>query len=297
MTAEAIIYTILWASAAIATKFGLMAGPPLMLASFRFTFAGVFLLIIRRITYHPLIPPRRWWRPLFILGALNTTVYLGASFIALTVIPAGLFNLFVATNPLMVLLVERFVLHRIITRNQWVGLILATAGLALGAGQSLWQWQTPMWSLALIVLGQTAMALGSVYFHVSHIDLPNIEVNMWQLLTGATLLWPVALGTEGTVPIHWNAQWWGALVWLIGGVSIGAMLLWFHLLRHGGARQASFWLLLTPVIGYILGWLLLHEFITWANIGATLLVIGGLILAQLSAPAAPRRKQTHSTNY
>ncbi|AEJ40763.1 hypothetical protein TPY_2603 [Sulfobacillus acidophilus TPY] len=295
MTAEAIIYTILWASAAIATKFGLMAGPPLMLAGFRFTFAGVILLIIRRITRHPLIPPRRWWRPLFILGALNTTVYLGASFVALTVMPAGLFNLFVATNPLMVLLVERFVLHRTITRNQWAGLILATIGLALGAGQSIWQWHTPIWSLALIVLGQTAMAIGSIYFHVRRIDLPNMAVNMWQLLIGATLLWPIALGTERTVPIHWNAEWWGALVWLIGGVSIGAMLFWFHLLRHGGARQASFWLLLTPVIGYILGWLLLHESFTWADLGATLLVIGGLILAQISIPAAPA--ETPSTNY
>lgn len=280
VTAEALLYTLLWASASIATKFGLRAGPPLMLAVFRFTFAGVALVGLQIALGQGVHLPRRWLGPVFLLGLLNTTIYLGASYLALNVVPVGLFNLFVAVNPLLVLLVERLALHRPVAGTKWIGLGLAGAGLTVGAWTSIAAFRTPLFGLGLILLGQAAMAIGSVYFQMSQIDLSPLRVNTYQLIWGAALLWPLALLTEHAAPIHWNAAWWGSVAWLAGAVSIGAMLLWFHLLRQGGASRASFWLLLTPILGYGLAWALLGEPVTGPDAVAAALVIAGLLTAQ-----------------
>lgn len=276
-TVLAILYTILWASAAVATKIGLHSAPPLVLASTRFTAAGVILLGISTFRRSSL-PPRNEWIALGILGVLNTTIYLGASFIALSVVSAGLFNLFVAINPLLVMVLDQFWFKHPLPTNKWWGFIVALVGLTIGSWQSLTQGHSPIWGITLIVGGQVAMAIGSVYFQTITLTVSGMVLNAWQLLIGAALLWPVALVTEPTRSVIFNGDWWGALLWLVGCVSIGAMLLWFRLLRSG-ASQASLWLMLTPIVGYGLGWLILGERVGWRGVIASFFVISGVGIA------------------
>jgi drug/metabolite transporter (DMT)-like permease len=273
----ALCYTFLWSSAAVATKFGLEAGPPLILASLRFSMAGVFLWIPWSVKHKRLWPEKAVTGPLAILGLLNTTLYLGASFEALRVVSAGLFNLFVAVNPFFVLLLDRIWLGRTVRPIQWSGFAVATIGLAIGSWQAVRQFSTPWWAIGLMVGGQMSMALGSIYFHQTRMTLSSITVNTWQLIWGAIFLWPFAFLLPGSKNVTWNLEWWGGLAWLVGAVSIGAMLLWFRLLRRGAA-QASMWLLLTPVIGYVLGLIFLHESFTQADMISSIFVMIGLIL-------------------
>ena len=69
-------------------------------------------------------------------------------------------------------------------------------------------------------------------------------LNTRQLLVGSALLWPVALALESSQTVILNSAWWGSSAWLVFGVSIDAMLLWFHLLRRS-AGQASIMLMCT----------------------------------------------------
>ncbi|MDA8205583.1 MAG: DMT family transporter [Thermaerobacter sp.] len=277
-TAQAILYTILWASAAVATKIGLRAAPPLILASVRFSLAGLLLLGFGAVRGWPLVPPRDEWTAIGILGALNTTVYLGATFLALQVVSAGLFNLFVAINPLVVLILEQVWLKHALSPHQWWGLGVSVAGLAIGSWQAVTASHAPLWGIVLVVGGQIAMAVGSVYFQVARVSVSGPVLNTWQLLVGSVLLWPGALALESPRAVVLNGAWWGSLSWLVLGVSIGAMLLWFHLLRIG-ASQASLWLMLTPVVGYGLGWIVLREPIGIRGAVASLVVIAGVGIA------------------
>lgn len=279
LTVQAIIYTILWASAAVATKIGLRAAPPLILASVRFTFAGLLLLGFGALRRWPLVPPRNEWTAIGILGMLNTTLYLGATFLALKVVSAGLFSLFVAINPIAVVTLERIWLKHVLSPYQWRGLGVAVAGLMIGSWQAVTTSHAPLWGIAMVVGGQLAMAIGSVYFHVSHVSVAGPVLNTWQLLVGAVLLWPIALSLESPFSVVLDGAWWGALAWLVLGVSIGAMLLWFHLLRRG-ATQASVWLMLTPIIGYGFGWIVLREPIGIRGAVASLFVMTGVSIVK-----------------
>ncbi|WP_020373497.1 DMT family transporter [Sulfobacillus thermosulfidooxidans] len=277
-TVLALIYTFLWSSASVATKFGLKSGPPLMLAAIRFSLAGIILLGVNGLLHQEIWPRHQQMGALAVIGFLNTTLYLGASFMALEVVSAGLFNLFVAVNPFFVLILEYTWLKTSIRPTQWWGFIVAVLGLCIGSWQAIIHLHTPLWGLMLVVGGQMAMALGSIYFHHVGISSPAITINIWQLIWGAIFLWPFAFLMSFSKPIIWNWDWWGSLLWLVGAVSIGAMLLWFRLLRQGAAK-ASMWLLLTPVIGYVLGFLVLHEPFTFYDMIASILVMVGLFLA------------------
>ncbi len=281
---EAVAFVVLWSSAAVAAKIGLRSAPPLTLLTARFAGAGLLLLAGLAIFRRPLWPGR-WWKALALLGFLNTALYLGASFVALTVVPAGLFNLFVATNPFLVLIFSRFWLKTPVTRTQWTGFFVASAGLLAGSWSGAVKTQAPLWGIGLIVLGMAAMAAGSLYFQHLHISLPGVVVNAWQLLFGAAFLGPVAILASGGHLVDWNLAWWGSLAWLVGAVSIGAMLLWFHLLQRGAAK-ASMWLLLTPIIGYGLAAAILHEPFTVADGAASALVIAGLAVSEHRTPLA-----------
>ncbi len=277
-TVQAILYTFLWASAAVATKIGLHSAPPLILASVRFSLAGLLLLGFGALRRWPLVPPRDEWAAIGILGTLNTTVYLGATFLALQVVSAGLFNLFVAINPLVVMILEWVWLKHPLSPHKWWGLGVAVAGLVVGSWQAVTASHAPLWGIALVVGGQIAMAVGSVYFHAARISVPGPVLNTWQLLVGSVLLWPVSLALESPQAVVLNGAWWGSLVWLVFGISIAAMLLWFHLLRVG-ASQASLWLMLTPVVGYGLGWVVLREPMGIRGAVASLFVIAGVGIA------------------
>ncbi len=63
-TVEALLYTVLWASAAVATKIGLHAAPPLILVSTRFSAAGLLLLGFGVLLRRGPLPPRGDWKSL-----------------------------------------------------------------------------------------------------------------------------------------------------------------------------------------------------------------------------------------
>ncbi|PIQ21109.1 MAG: EamA family transporter, partial [Cytophagales bacterium CG18_big_fil_WC_8_21_14_2_50_42_9] len=90
-----ILFAMLWASAAVATKVGVQDAPPLLLATVRFFMAGSAML-----TYAYILKPKdhAWprgvaWRHLIIFSLLNTTIYLGAFVLALKEVSAGIGSL------------------------------------------------------------------------------------------------------------------------------------------------------------------------------------------------------------
>lgn len=274
-----IIFTMLWASASIATKFGIVSTTPLTLALLRFAFTGFLLFMFIHIIKREALPKRSQWRALFLLGLLNTTIYLGATFWALQYVSAGLFNLFVTVNPFIVALLSYIWLCRPFDYREWMGMGIAATGLIIATYPSLITSKASLTGIIVLTIGMLAMAIGSVYFSKVKLDLPSLTINTWQILIGGVLLLPVAYFTERKhFFIVWDFHLFGALFWLTIIISVFTMLLWFYLLKTDPVK-ANNWLFLTPVFGYLFAWLLLGEKITLYDIIATLLIIFGLFLS------------------
>lgn len=279
-TIVGLFFTLLWSSAAIATKFGLYSTTPMLLATSRFLIAGILLFIyVYIISKKSPWPKKIEWRPLIILGLLNTTIYLGASFWALNYISAGLFNLFVTTNPFIVAFLSYLWLKRKVSFREWIGMFIAAVGLLIAVWPSIMNSEVKGMGLLILGVGMIAMAIGSVYFKKANLNLPNIVINTWQVLIGGVVLIPITFMLEKDIYfLKLDCYLFGSLIWLVLVISIGTMLLWFYLLKQDAVR-ANNWLFMTPIYGYILAAIFLNENITLYNIIATFLVLTGLLLS------------------
>src|SRR5690606_20762976 len=129
-----ILFAILWSSAAVATKFGVLSVPPLILANARFFIAGVLLLIYAAIWGKNFrIPRRNEFKHLAIFGFFNTTLYLGLYVYAMKSTSAGIGALAVSTNPLLIVLLSSWLMGRTATVREWVSIALGIAGVGVAS--------------------------------------------------------------------------------------------------------------------------------------------------------------------
>ena len=206
-----LLFTVLYASGAVAMKFGLQSAPPLTLATIRFLIAGVLMLtyvyIIRKGTYK--MPNKRELGILFILGLLNTALFLGLGLLALQTVSSSLFNLFIPINSLIYALLAFIILRQVISIKAWGGMILAFTGLVIASYPSLVEGQATVGGMVLLLLAILSMAIGSIVYKKTNLNLPYLVVNTWQLFFGGLILIVPTLLLEANEPITIDVTFFG----------------------------------------------------------------------------------------
>lgn len=132
----------------------------------------------------------------------------------------------------------------------------------------------------LVVISAFALASGTVIYKRYATQIPALWVNAWSTLLGALMLLPIALTLEDVDVdvVDWNVTLLGTIGCLVFVVSIGAMLLWFWIIRVIGASKASTLHFLNPILGLLLAWLLLAEVPRWNELLGVLPVSLGVLL-------------------
>lgn len=272
-----LFFAALWASASVATKFGILSVHPLILANVRFFVAGTSMLLfaygIQRLPNA--WPTRTEFGRLTIFALLNTTIYLGSFVLAIKQVSAGIGSLAVATNPLFIALLSAFWLRRRPRSNELVGLTLGLLGVALATYPLLQDAHATVEGLLILLGGMVSVSAATVYYARFNWRLPNLVINGWQVLIGGVLLLPFTLLFADFGVSHYDGRFWASVFWLIVPVSVVALQLWFYLVRQDPVR-ASLWLFLCPIFGFVYSFLLMGEPITGYTVAGTALVIGGL---------------------
>lgn len=275
-----LLFTVLYASGAVAMKFGLQSAPPLTLATLRFIIAGMLLLIyiyvLQRGKYR--MPNKREFWILFWLGLLNTSLFLGLGLIALQTISSSIFNLFVPVNALLYALLAFLFLGQKIRLKEWGGIVISFTGLFIASYPSLIDSHATIGGILLLAVAIMSMAIGSLIYKKMDLQLPSIVINTWQVVFGGLILVIPTLLLEAGQPIKMDMNVIGYLIWSVFALSIFNLSLWFYLLKKD-AITANNWLLLNPVAGYILGAILLGEPITQLSVIGAVLVLLGLYLS------------------
>lgn len=273
-----ILFSILWASGAIATKIGLLSSSPLMFATTRLISAGLIMFIF---TYF--IRSNRWpkgveWRQLVVLGILNTTLYVGCCFLSLKLVSSSLFNLFITVNPFVVALLSSVFLSRKVTKQEWAGMCIAAFGLLIVVYPYLKETQATVSGVIILAIGMLSMGIGSVCFTKYDMKINRLVINTWQIIFGSLFAVPLSFLLDTNPYINLDMNFAMGLFWQVVMTSIVSMLLWFYLLKKDPIK-ANNYLFLTPIFGYLLGWLILKENITMYHLFGAILVIGGLLIS------------------
>jgi drug/metabolite transporter (DMT)-like permease len=275
-----ILYAFLWASGAIAAKIGLVSASPLIFAAVRLISAGMILFLfvyIYKKNYR--YPKGAEWRHLIILGVLNTTLYVGCSFLALAYVDSTIFNLLITTNPFIVALLASIFLHRNLEKTEILGMVISALGIIIAIIPYTESLQTTLFGLITLGIGVLSMGIGSVYYNKIQLKLPQIVVNTWQIIFGSIIAIPFVFLFEPDFYIQFDQYFLIGLFWQVVMISIIAMILWFYLLKIDVVKANNF-LFLTPIFGYVLSAIFLNDVLTVYHYAGALFVIAGTFFSQ-----------------
>ncbi len=277
-----LLFAMLWASASVATKFGILSAPPLILGNLRFFIAGFVLLgfcyVISRDKQYRL-PDAAEWKQLAIFGFLNTTVYLGLYVYAMKYTAAGIGSLATSTNPLIIVLLSSWLMGRKPAKAEIFSIIIGMSGIGLATYPLLKSSNTSILGVTVLMISMVAVSFASVYYARVKWTLPNLLINGWQVALGGIFLLPFTIAMSDFSTIQFDSRLIYSVLWLSLSVSVVGLICWFYLLKIDTVK-ASLWLFLCPLFGFFYAWWLLDEPITLYTIAGTLLVVTGLYIGQ-----------------
>lgn len=274
-----ILFAMLWASASVATKIGILSAQPLVIGNFRFFIAATLMLSYSYLFQKNRLPNASEWKQLAIYGFLNVTLYLGCFVIALKHVSAGIGSLATATNPLIISILSAFWIGRSVKKTEILGLVFGITGVGIATYPLLKNSFADTEGLIILSISMISYSVGTVYYASQKWELPLLVINGWQVLLGGVFLVPITLFFTNWANNTFDVRFWSSVFWLVIPVSIGAVQLWLYLLKKDPVK-ASLWLFLCPIFGFAYASFLLNEPITSYTYIGTMFVIVGLYLAQ-----------------
>ncbi|MGH8817456.1 MAG: EamA family transporter [Achromobacter pestifer] len=271
----------IWGSTYVVTTLMLPADYPLTVAMLRALPAGILLLLAVRQ-----LPQGIWWLRTFILGALNFSVFWALLFVAAYRLPGGVAATLGAIQPLVVILLARALLGSPIRSLSVVAAISGLAGVALLV-------LTPKATLdpvgiAAGLASAASMGLGTVLSRRWQPPVSALTFTSWQLTAGGILLLPVALLAEPALPPLTALNVTGlAYLGLIGAAL--TYVLWFRGVARLEPAVVSSLGFLSPISAVLLGWGVLGQSLSAAQMMGMAIVVASVWLSQRAQrlPAAP----------
>jgi len=283
------VFILIWSTGFIIARYGMPYSEPMTFLAIRFGAVVLCMLPIVLWLKAPWPRGRQVWH-IAVAGALFQFGYLGGVWAAVKLgMPAGLAALIIGLQPILTGLMASFVSERVSPR-QWLGLFLGLAGVALVLFTNIRLEGLSLASTVFAFAGMFAITSGTLYQKrfCPTFDLRTGSVIQFSI---STLLCVIMMLLFETREIQWTAPMIGAMLWGVLAISIGAMSLWFILLRRGDATKVSSMMYLVPPTTAVMAWVLFDEPLTpTVLIGIFITMLGVLIINQASWPSWLKRQ-------
>lgn len=270
---------VIWGSTYLLNKIAVTELPPLMLASIRFITAGILIFIIAKLLGYNLSITRIQLVNCIIAGFLFLTFGNGTVVWALKYVDSGFTALEISAQPLVVLLLMRFLEGKKIQAMSVVGVVLGVIGIFLLVSQKqLINQEGTVIGMLMIFACMLSWAYGSIF--VGKADLPsNYFISTgYQMFTGGIMLLVASqvFGEVWTFPSQWSQQVQVSMIILIVFGSIVAFTSFNYLLRMVSPEKVATCTYVNPIIALALGWYLLDEQITMQSVIAAVILLTGV---------------------
>jgi drug/metabolite transporter (DMT)-like permease len=270
------LFVVLWSTGFIVARYGTRDAGPFTFLAIRMVLAAVMLFVIASVLRES-SPRREHLTPLFIAGILMHACYLGGVFYAASRdLSPGVAALLAALPPVVTAVVGHLALHERMTLVQWSGLALGLAGvvcvvLARGIGEDTGITVITLTSMSIAIVGMSA---GTLLQRARGQNAPLVRGTAVQYVGAASVLVIVAVFNEGW-DVEYTTNTVLSMLWAVGVLSLGAILLMNQLLKKQAASQVNSLFFLTPALSVIQSYFLFdEELTTLAVIGFVVAVIG-----------------------
>lgn len=262
----------IWGSSYIVTTQVLPQVDPVTISLLRALPAGLLLLLYVRV-----LPKGRWIPKMFVLGALNFSIFWSLLFFSAHRLPGGVAAVLGAAQPFIVIFAARGLLGAPIKP---LSLIATCTGL-FGIGLLLLTPAAKLDALGIVAgfAGAASMALGIVLSRKWQPPVDTLTFTAWQLTAGGLLLIPVALFAKVDLTALTGPNLAGiAYLGLIGAAL--TYLLWFQGISKLHPFAVSVLGFLSPLTATALGWGILGEALGPLQITGMVIALGSVFLGQ-----------------
>jgi drug/metabolite transporter (DMT)-like permease len=278
--ALAVVLCLSWGFNQVAVKLALPEIPPLIQAAFRSTFGALIVVAWARGRGVALMQPDGTLVAGVIAGVLFGLEFL-LIYRGLVFTSASRAALFLYTAPFFVVIGARWFLPGDrFDRRQWIGLLLAFAGIVIAFGVPTPGGDTRelIGDLMLVLAGAAWGATTLLVKATRLVQAPYEKTLLYQLIVSAPMLALCAqlLGERVSAPPSAVAV--GSLLYQTVWIASFTFLAWFALIQRYSASRLAAFTFLTPLFGVAAGHVVLGEPLTPAFALAVALVVAGLVL-------------------
>lgn len=276
--AFAAVYLV-WGSTYLVNYIAIQEIPPFLMSGMRFSLAGGLLLGLTLLQGKPWPTPEQW-KYGAITGVMFLAVGTGLVVWAEQYIDTGLAALFVAFEPLIIVLM---VWMRRAQRPGWnsiLGVAVGVAGMLLLVGQPRFHNDPQTW-MGIGAIFVAILSWGFASLYVTEVNLPasRMQTASLQMLGGGVVLLIAGFAAgehRGFSLLQVSEKGWFAFAYLIVLGSWLAFSAFNYLLVKVAPEKVATTNYVNPVVALFLGWALNGEELTYQSILAAILLLGGV---------------------
>ena len=276
---------IIWGSTYLLNKICVAELEPFILASTRFTTAGILIFVIAKILGHDLSITKKQAINCAIVGFLFLTFGNGVVVWALKYVDSNFAALEISAQPLVVLALMRIFEGKKIRPKSMIGVLLGIIGIYILVSQkSILDQENAIAGVIMIFACMVSWGYGSLF--VAKADLPkNFFINTgYQMFFGGLMLMVVSLafGENWIAPTAWsNGVMWSMIILIIFG-SIVAFTSFNYLLKIVSPEKVATSTYINPLVAMALGSYILNEEITTQSLVAAGVLLTGVYFINTS---------------
>ncbi len=279
---ELLLLGAIWGSSFMFMRISTPEFGPVALVAVRVTCAAVVMLPLLASSRALVEAVRQHWRPLALMGLVNTAIPFCLFAYSTLALPAGFSAVLNATAALWGPIIGWKFFGTRITQRATLGFGIGFVGVVVMVSDKLLRTEVTeldavVWSVLACLLATACYGFSANYSRERFANVPSLAVAGGSQLFAAAALIPVgAVSWPATIP---STQAWACAVVLGLVCTAIAYLLYFRLLGRLGAPKSITVTLLIPVFGVLLGIVFLDERLTITAIGGACLVVAGTALA------------------
>lgn len=273
-------FVLMWSSAFTSARIAVAYASPLLLLSLRFLISGLVAMAVAKMLGQRIALTRKQWVAVILFGLLQNGIYLGANFVAMQWIEAGLAAIIASLLPLLVALFSWLFLKERLPALGVLGLLAGLAGVLIIMWSRLSGGADPL-GVALAFMGLGALSIATLLVRGAVSSGNVLMVVGLQMLVASAALFPVSLAFE-TWYVVWTWQLITAFIYTTLVPGVLATLVWFLLVNRIGAVRASSFHFLNPFLGVAIAAIFVGESLSQQDIVGVLVITLGIVAVQLS---------------
>ncbi|AKR10244.1 membrane protein [Bacillus thuringiensis] len=253
----------IWGGMYVVSKYVLDFIPPLTLVWLRFIIAFVVLYFILKIAEKKqkkkVVIRKKDWLLFAWIGFIGYFISITCQFIGTKLSDAHTGSLVTSATPAFMVIFAALILKEKLTARRLLSTIIATIGVIIVIG---WDIEIGSYFIGTIILVGAAItwALLSIYVKIASIQFSSLVITTYAIFFSLFFITPFMICELQTASIGTVNTYVILGVLYLGIVSTaGAFFLWNKGLELLDASIGSLFFFFQPIVGSLLGWLLLNE--------------------------------------